>query len=437
MQKIIPEVKIEKVVFKGYGLGYNNDKTLFVSKALPGMIVDVEVHKETKSIIHGSVKQYHSDFNPVCSSFAECGGCDWLPADYNKQVKWKSDILTEFYKDYVQHPLEIIPSDTIFHYRNKTIYPLGIESGNPVSGMYGKKSHRIITHDVCKLQPEIFDRITECFLEYASKTKAEIYNEASGKGIFRFIGFRYSEFQNKVLVFIVARKKKIPFTKQLVRMLTQDFPEIAGIILNINRKDSNTIIGTDEKVLFGEPFVTEELNGNKFKIDYKAFFQVNKRQAEKMIQYANTFLEKKDRVIDAYCGAGTFGLCVANSVEYVLGLEENEDAVNNAAENAEINNIKNTEFISCKVENEIIEKIDKHNINTLIFDPPRKGLDSGFIKESALRKINKIIYVSCNPSTQKRDIDLLKNAGFKLKSITGFDLFPHTYHIESVAILEK
>ncbi len=437
MQKIITDVKIDKVVFKGYGLGHSYDKTVFVHKALPGMTVDVIVHKETRSIIQGSVDKYHDSFDPICSSYITCGGCDWLPADYDNQIQWKSGILSEFYNELLYIPVDVKQSESIYHYRNKTIYPLGTQNGKPVAGMFGKRSHKIVTHSTCKLQPEIFDRITDTFLEYLNATKGEIYNEKNAKGIFRFIGFRYSEYEKKVLVFIVVRKKKIPFTKQLVRMLTSEFPEIKGIILNINRNDGNTILGDEEKLIFGYPDFFEELDSLKFNVNYKAFFQVNKQQAEKMIQYAKSFLNKQDRIIDAYCGAGTFGLCAADSVEYVLGLEENEDAVKNAVENAEFNNICNADFIACKVENEIESRISKHNINTLIFDPPRKGLDTNFISESIMNNINKIIYVSCNPSTQKRDVDLLTGIGFKLKSLTGFDLFPHTYHIESVAILEK
>jgi len=240
----------------------------------------------------------------------------------------------------------------------------------------------------------------------------------------------------EVLVIIVTTKRRIAFSKQLVRALHAVYGNISGVIQNINAEKGNVIMGRDYKLLDGEAYMNGILAGKKFKLSYDAFFQVNNETATAMIEYCKEQVKEDAILIDAYCGTGTIGISLADKVQKVIGIDFSLAAIRNARQNTLINEIGNCEFIRGDVAKEISEVLSNSKSDTIIFDPPRKGLEPETIAAVTESKIPQVIYISCNPSTQIRDIKLFIEAGYELKSRRGFDMFPQTWHIENVVVLE-
>ena len=440
--RIIPNIQIEKLVFKGYGLGFENFRPVFVLNAVPGDILDVKIINQKKDVlfgqIHRIIKSSKFRIKPECDVFGKCGGCDWLNISYQEQLRFKQVIITEIFHKIQRGKIDqIISSPNQFYYRNKSFLPLAELNNEPIIGMFERNSHRVISHHKCFIQPEIFDQISSQFLVYIKQSKASIYNEIAGKGTIRHLGFRISQATSEILVIIVTRSSKLPFTKQLVRTLTGKFPQITGIIQNINPARGNKILGNKEKILFGKSFLEDQLGNIKFQINYLSFFQVNNGTAEKMYAYIQDNIKENSNVIDAYSGIGAIGLFISQKAKKVFCVENNEQAVLDAEYNARRNNIRNCKFFKSDVEKKVSEFCDKKKINTIIFDPPRKGLKERIIKTVSKNKIEKVIYVSCNPSTQVRDVVKFIENGYQIEKIQPFDMFPQTYHIENVIILER
>ena len=433
---IIKDLEIKKVVFKGFGLGFNELGAVFVESAYPGDILDVEVvDKRSKThfakidkIIKPSKMRGEAS---RCEVFGTCGGCNWLDISYQNQLVLKQKIIEEIFAKFL--PVDpIIGSATPYHYRNKSFLPIASREGKAVIGMYQKRSHTVISHNSCAIQPEIFDEISKEVLAYIMGSKVKIYDERSQKGILRHLGFRYSASTQEILVILVCKNRKLPFTNILVNKLTSKFPQIKGIIQNINPKFGNVIIGDDEKILYGQDYLIDTVGEVKYKLHYRSFFQINNSTTSRLYDYVKRCINNDDVVIDAYSGVGTIGLYIANKAKEVIGIESNVAAVNNAKENAELNNISNCRFHADLVENKIAEICQEKNIDAIVFDPPRKGLEESIIELVGKKKIAKIIYISCNPMTQKRDIDNFIKIGYRIKKIQPFDMFPQTWHIENV-----
>ena len=298
--------------------------------------------------------------------------------------------------------------------------------------MLEKQSHKVIEHKKCLIQTEIFDQISQIVKEYLLASKIKIYDEFTGNGNVRHLGIRYSETTEEIIVILVTKNRKIPFSNQLVRTLTQKFENIVGIIQNINPQNTNVILGKDEKILFGKNYIFENIGGKKFKLDYNSFFQVNTKVAEKLYAFVLENLENNSIILDAFCGVGSIAISVAEKMKKVIGIDNFPNAIKNAEFNAKINNLKNCEFICANVEKEM----KKMDVDTIIFDPPRKGFDNSIL-ENIPKNVKKIIYLACDPITQLRDVTKLLNKGFVVKKIKPFDMFPHTFHIENAVILKR
>jgi len=438
--RIIKELKIEKLVYKGLGLGFENSNPVFVSNAVPGDILDVNVISTRRqvsfgkivSIIKSSPKRIEAD----CEVFGKCGGCDWLNISYEDQLNYKQEIVEEIFKNVEIEKINKIVSSGSEPYRNKSFFPVAVINGKPSTGMFESRSHKVIPHKKCLLQPEFFDDICAKVLSYIEASKMQVYNEKNHSGNIRHIGIRYAANIDEIIVVLVTRNRKIPFSRQLERVLLEAYPNIVGIIQNVNPEKTNVILGEDEKVLFGRDFIYEQIGDTKFKLSYKSFFQVNTKQAAKMYDFVKQEISKEANIVDAYCGVGSIGLYLSDKAANVIGIENNKKAVLDAKENAKLNNIVNCKFISGNVEKEISNVLKDNKIDNLIFDPPRKGLE-GKIIDSIPDVIEKIIYISCDPMTQVRDIKLIMEKGFTAKVMQPFDMFPHTFHIENVVVLEK
>jgi 23S rRNA (uracil1939-C5)-methyltransferase len=439
--KTIDRLKIEKLVYKGYGLGFNDSNPIFVPYSVPGDVADVEIEYQKKDVFFGKIKELikRSPYRiePDCEVFGKCGGCDWLNIPYEKQLEYKQLIINEIFRNISTDQIKkITASPQQGYYRNKSFFPISEIQTQLVIGMFERKSHTVIPHQHCRLYPPIFAKISESFLSYMKAANVPVYNERNGKGTARHLGIRYSKATGDILVVLVTRSRKLPFSKQLVRILTTEFPDIVGIVQNINPKRTNTILGDENKLLFGRDHIFEKIGKKKYKLHSSSFFQVNSGIAEQMYDFCRAHIDKNDKVIDAYCGAGSIGIFVADKTAEVVGIENNKFAMQDAVANTKLNKVENCRFIEGEVEQELPLLCRKEEFNTIIFDPPRKGLDEHTIN-SIPDNIRKIIYISCNPTTQVRDAKLLLERGFKIISMQSFDMFPHTYHIENVLVLKR
>ena len=439
--KIIEKLKIEKLVYKGYGLGFNDSNPIFVPNSVPGDVVNVEIEYQKNDVFFGKIKDlierspYRIESD--CVVFVKCGGCDWLNIPYEKQLEYKQLIINEIFRNVkVKKVNAILSSPLQEYYRNKSFFPISEVQAQPVIGMFERKSHTVIQHQDCKLYPPIFAKIAESFLSYMKAANVPVYNERTGKGTARHLGIRYSKATGDIIVVLVTKSRKLPFSKQLVRVLTEEFPEIVGIMQNINPKKTNTILGNENKILFGRDHIFEKIGKKKYKLHSSSFFQVNSGIAQQMYDFVRSNIGSNDKIIDAYCGVGSIGIFVADKAAEVIGIENNIFAVQDAVANAKLNKVENCNFITGDVEQELPILCRKEKFDTIIFDPPRKGLDDRMIK-SLPDNIKKIIYISCNPTTQVRDAKLFLEKGFKIILMQPFDMFPHTYHIENVLVLKR
>lgn len=439
----IDNLRIEKIVNKGFGLAYYDKFTVFIEYALPGDCIKAEILYKKKNALFGKISHYYEHASlkntNLCPHNGLCGGCDWINLDYNAQLILKNQIIEDIYfplKKLIT-PEPIIPSPTPLHYRNKSFLPLCLFNNEPAYGMYARSSHSVIPHQLCYIQPLIFNQIADQILDYIKKSNAEIYNEIDDSGNLRHIGIRQSDATHEILIVLVTKKRKLPFTQLLVKNLVSLFPQIVGIIQNIQPEKTNVIIGEDDKILFGRDYLMENLNEIRFNVHYKAFFQVNSSQTINIYDKIKELSGNNKHVLDAYSGTGSIGLYLAHNHKQITFIESSTEAHLNAIENAKINNISNTSFFNGEVENILPDLINNQKIDLIVFDPPRKGIESSVLSLISQLNIPQIIYMSCNPSTQVRDLRILTELGYKIKKLLTYDMFPHTWHVESLCLLEK
>lgn len=438
---IINNLKIEKLVYKGYGLGFKDSQPVFVNGGLPGDILDVKIEylkgRSSFAAIEAIIQPSPFRRRAECEAFGYCGGCDWLNLHYYKQLEIKQEIIQDIFKTIPIAKINpIISSKNENYYRNKSFFPVSHQNDQPVIGMFAKKSHEVVPHQKCLLHPALFDEVNQVCLNYIKASKIKIYDEKKHSGTLRHIGMRHSKFTNELIVILVTKNRKIPFSNQLVRILRESFSNLKGVVLNINPDRKNVILGEEDKILFGRDFINDELGNKKFKLSYKSFFQVNSDIAAIMYEFVKQQIIDSRYIVDAYCGIGSIGIYVKSRQHKLWGIESNEHAVNDAKQNAGLNNLTDCNFICGNVEDELKKITAFQPIDTIIFDPPRKGLDKSII-ENLDESIKKIVYISCEPNTQKRDAELLLNKGFKIKLMQPFDMFPHTFHVENVLVLNK
>ena len=326
-----------------------------------------------------------------------------------------------------------------FHYRNKAQYPLGVNKENePVVGIFAQRSHEIIPMEKCLIQKPISEEIAKTILEFIKKNKISIYNEKTGKGLFRHIVIKVGVKTNEIMCILVINGNQIPKETELVEMLIKKYPNIKTIIKNINTKNTNVILGLENINIYGNGYIEDKLGEYKFKISPLSFYQVNPIQAEKLynIGVESVKITSNDTVFDLYCGIGTISLFIAKYAKKVYGVEIVEQAIKDAKQNAKINNIENVQFIAGDTKIVLEDLIYKKGIiaDIVIFDPPRKGLDNNSINNILKIKPKKIVYISCNPATLIRDLALFEKL-YEVKTIIPVDMFPFTKHVECCALL--
>ncbi len=423
--------------FEGEGIAKIDNFTIFIPGAIKGEKVKILVVKVLSSHAFGKVieimQKSENRIESDCKTYKRCGGCNLRHIQYAETLNMKRNAVQSLVNKTLTTKIEVeetLGMDNPYHYRNKAQYPVGLDKeGKPLIGVFANRTHEIIPIENCLIQDEQTEKIAKYLVKYIAEKHISIYNENTRKGLIRHIVTKIGKRTNEIMVIIVINGDKIPEEEKIVEKLTQEFPNIKTIVKNINKKNTNVILGEKNITLYGEGYIKDELGDLTFKISPLSFYQVNPVQAEKLytigVESANII--KEDIVFDLYCGIGTISLFMAKYAKKVYGIEIVKQAVEDAIENARMNNIKNTEFIAGDVEEVLDDLINNKKIipSIVMVDPPRKGLDKTSINNILKIKPKKIIYISCNPATLVRDLKELEEC-YDIKNIKPVDMFPFT-----------
>ena len=433
----------------GVGIGKYEGFTVFVDGGLVQDKIKVKITKSKKNYAVGDIVEIieKSPFRVErkCSeSLRQCGGCQIQELDYQKQLDVKTNEVKQVISR-IGKLDDVVIHDTLgmehpFRYRNKAQFPIQKKDNMPVIGFYKKKSHDLISTDECIIQHEVNDKIIKIIKTYIRAYNVSIYDEKTHKGLLRHLVTKVGFTTGEVMIVLVANGKKLPYLKELASVVKENIPGFKTLVVNVNTQKTNVILGKENIVAYGDGMIRDYIGELVFEISPLSFFQVNPLQTEvlynKALEYAN--LGENDTVFDIYCGIGTISLFLAQKAKKVYGIEIVEDAIKDAKRNAKINNMDNVEFYVGKAE-EVVPKMYKEGkrANVVVVDPPRKGCDEKVLDTIVSMEPDRVVYVSCNPSTLARDLAYLNERGYKCHEIQPVDMFPHSVHVENVAWLSK
>lgn len=376
----------------------------------------------------------------ICAVSRKCGGCQLMNLTYPEQLKFKQAKVVKLLGGF--HRVNaIIGMEHPFHYRNKVQAAFGrTRGGEIVSGVYQSSTHNIVKTDSCLIEDEKADEIIVTIRKMVKDFKLTVYDERKGYGFLRHVLVKRGFSTNEIMVVLVTGTTAFPSKNNFLKELLKKHPEITTIVQNINNKFTSMVLGEKETILYGNGYIEDVLCGLTFRISPKSFYQINPVQTEilygKAIEFAD--LKGNERVIDAYCGIGTIGMVASKTAGEVIGCEVNPDAVRDAKINAKINGVENIKFVCADAGEFMLEmKEQGENCDVLFMDPPRAGSDKKFLSCAVALSPDKIVYISCNPETQQRDLYYLIKNGYKVNKIQPVDMFPFTSHIESVVLLKK
>lgn len=443
------QTSITGMTTEGSGVGRIDGTAVFISNTAVGDVVKTKIIKTSKKYAIGRIEEIitpsPSRIKPDCKYFQQCGGCTYRHITYDAECKIKYDRV----KDAVERiggfeNLKINPivgGESRNFYRNKSQSPVGVDTkGNCVMGFYAYHSHRIIDSDICMLQPRIFSDINKIVREWTTQYNIKPYDETSHTGLLRHLYIRIAEITGEIMVCLIINGNSVPNTDELITELKGKIKGFSSLQLNINKEKTNVILGRKCINIYGKDYITDILCGLKFNISPLSFYQVNRIQAEKLYGIAQKYAQlKEDNVLlDLYCGTGTIGLSMANKASKLIGVEIIPQAIENAIKNAELNGIKNVEFM-CADATEAALRLEKRGIkpNVVIVDPPRKGCDKSLIETISRISPQRVVYVSCDSATMARDIKTFNELGYIPQEITPVDMFPGTAHVECVVLIEK
>lgn len=444
----ILELEITGMTHDGNGVGRIENFVIFVPACAQGELVRVQILSVKKNLAYAKLLEVirlgESRIEPDCPVFMKCGGCTFRHITYEEElhVKWTRvrDALRKI-AGIEMEPEEILGSENIDGYRNKAQYPVGYDrNGELIAGFYAPHSHRIISNMCCRLQPETFGKILAGVLKWMKSCGVSAYDETTGKGLVRHVYLRQARSTGQTVVCLVINGDSVPNADKLVDGLKKISPEICGIILNINKKRTNVILGSKCVTICGSELLTDTLGEVKYEISPLSFYQVNSAQTVKLYNIARDFaqLSAEDTLLDLYCGAGTIGLFMARSVKKVIGVEVVPEAIDDARRNAELNGIENADFI-CADAGEAAKRLlaEKCKPDVVVVDPPRKGCDDITINSIVEMAPRRVVYVSCDPATLARDIAIFTQKGYKCVRVKPVDMFPRTPHVECVALMSR
>lgn len=461
----------------GEGVGRAEGYTLFVAGALPGEKVRVKVLKTKKQYGYAKLLEIITASKDrvaaPCPIYDQCGGCQLQHMSYEGQLEWKRQIvvdnLTRIGKlnvaEMKTHPqvdnlssdmedthsagdkpvyegiqvLKTLGMQEPWRYRNKAQVPMGEIDGGLIGGFYAKGSHRIVDMERCMIQHEHNDEVVERVKQIGRSVGIRAYNEETGKGLLRHVVVKKAFRTGEMMLVLVTNGDSIPHVEAWIHGIREQIPQVTSICQNVNTKKTNVIFGDVTRVLWGSEVIYDYIGDIKFAISARSFYQVNPVQTEvlygKTVEYAG--LTGKETVIDAYCGIGTISLFLAQHAEHVYGVEIVKEAIEDAKKNADLNEITNATFEAGPSE-DVIPQWKEQGItpDVIVVDPPRKGCDPRLLDTILEMRPERVVYVSCNPSTLARDLRVLEDGGFKTVEVTPVDMFPHTVHVECTVLLK-
>lgn len=465
----------------GEGVSKDFGIPIFVARVAPGDVVDVKLFDVRKQFAKGAVEKIVTASElrsePPCPLFKVCGGCQWQHMGYSNQLLAKTDIVKQAIKhigkldDALVQPC--IAAVSPLSYRNKAQFPVeGVaKTGRLLAGYYQQNSHDLVNIKHCPVQPEPMDRALEASKELLQAAGISAYDENAHQGLLRHIAERYS-FANKEILLTWVINAGQPLSADLrtafvtaAKAVIERVPEVRGVCLNYNPARGNRIMGDTTECIAGDEHIVEILHshlthapqrlldGIKFRLSSTSFFQVNSEQAAVLLDqillavaadagnhdpFTVSFTEKIPLLIDAYAGVGTMGLWLASICDKVIAIEEWASAVDDGKVNLQLNALDNVEFQLGKVEDQVPKLVAAGvKPNVVVVDPPRKGVDPQGLQSIIELKADRIVYVSCNPATLARDLRILEDGGYKTKRVQPVDMFPQTYHVESVTVLDR
>lgn len=474
MKKNIPVIKNQQYVlnidssgYEGEGIGKVQDFTVFVPGAMPGEEVTAKIVKVNKNFAFGKLLKVitpsKNRVEPICSLYKKCGGCQLQHFSYEAQLEFKKQrvkdclerigkLSVKLYEDNLNYDKDIMNKDNTvilydtigmenpYNYRNKVQLPVGKEKGEVSIGFYAKRSHQIINMNTCAIQNKESDLILKIIKDWMNGYEIEPYDERSGTGNVRHVMIRKGFKTNEIMVVIVTNSREFPHKDELVETLINEIKSVKSIVQNINMKKTNVILGQECRTIWGNDYISDYIGDFKFNISPLSFFQVNPVQTKMLydtaLKYAN--LTGSEIVFDAYCGTGTISLFLSKMARKVYGVEIIPEAIYNARINAVQNGVKNVEFIVGESEKVIPDLVNRGvNADVVVVDPPRKGCDRKLLDTIAIMKPKTVVYVSCDPSTLARDLNILGASGYKAVKVQPVDMFPQTAHVETVVKLIK
>ncbi len=443
----IINLKIDSCTAQGSGVGRHEGIAIFVPMTAPGDEISAHILKVKPNYAFAKV---HEILTPSpdrvevdCPAYAKCGGCVFRHLSYEAETKIKADFVADCLKrigktDIVPEP--IIAADSRQGYRNKAQFPVAADADGIRMGFFASHSHRVIECRSCPLQPSEFEEILNAFEQYIRSCKVSVYDETAHRGLLRHIYLRRAHATGEIMVCAVINGNRLPEEERLVKMLLAANPDIKSICVNMNKEKTNVILGKKCRTLYGSDYITDILCSLKFRLSALSFYQVNAVQAEKLYGKAAEFahLTGKETVLDLYCGTGTIGLTMASQAKEVIGVEIIPEAIEDAKINAQINSITNTRFI-CGDASFAAKELEKEGLrpDVVILDPPRKGCSADVLEAVAKMAPDRIVYISCDPATQARDLTVLAPLGYTAEKACPVDMFPATGHVETVCLLSK
>ena len=374
-----------------------------------------------------------------CPHAKKCGGCQLQNMSYERQLSFKQVKVIKLLGRF-RHVDEIIGMDCPYHYRNKVQAAFGERGKEIISGIYQSSTHKIVPVDSCLIEDQKADEIIVTIRKLVKSFKLRAFNDEIMKGFLRHVLITRGFSSGQIMVVLVTGTMDFPKQESFVNALLSRHPDITTVVQNVNNKRTSLLLGEESRVLFGDGYIEEDLCGFRFRISPKAFYQINPTQTEVLYNKALAFAELtgKERVLDAYCGTGTIGIIASPKAKQVVGVELNADAVKDAKVNAELNGVKNVTFYEDDAGRFMVKAArNGEHYDVVIMDPPRAGASQEFLKCLVTLAPKKVVYISCNPETQARDVGFLIKNGYRVKKIQPVDMFPHTEHVECIVSLVR
>ena len=445
-------LRIERLSSDGSGVAHSADgEAVFVPGTAPGDEARVRIVKDCGRYAFGILDELLTpspDRVPVdCPVAGPCGGCSLRHLDYAAELRAKQESVLDAFRRIggLEVPvLDILPSPEVDRYRNKVQFPVGVDkNGAPCIGFYAGRTHRIVPCPDCKLQPGMLNEIGNALCAFFAQQSIRPYDEQSGKGLVRHIFLRRGAHSGQIMVCLVCTRAKLPHAEQLCTALREQFPAISTILLNVNAKNTNVILGSENHILYGPGYIEDTLCGVPVRLGPLSFYQVNTLAAERLYgvaaQYAQ--LTPDDALLDLYCGMGTIGLSMADQCRELIGVEIVPEAIESAKANAarmgEAVAAKSRFF--CADAGQAATQLAAEGLHSdiVMLDPPRKGCDEATLSAVVRMAPRRVVYVSCNPATAARDAAWLEKNGYHAEKVQPVDLFPRTKHCEAVLLLTK